>query len=31
MEMLEHVEPLLIWVAKSVGRFHKTRMEFDAR
>jgi DNA-binding HxlR family transcriptional regulator len=31
MEMLEHVEPLWIWVAKSVGRFRSARAEFDAR
>jgi DNA-binding HxlR family transcriptional regulator len=31
MEMLEHVEPLWIWVAKSVGRFQNARREFDAR
>jgi DNA-binding HxlR family transcriptional regulator len=31
MEMLSHIEPLWIWVAKSVGRFRDARMEFDAR
>ena len=31
MEMLEHVEPLWIWVAKSVGRFRRAREKFDAR
>jgi DNA-binding HxlR family transcriptional regulator len=31
MEMLSHVEPLWIWVAKSVGRFQRARMKFDAR
>ena len=31
VEMLEHVAPLWIWVAKSVGRFQQARLEFDAR
>jgi DNA-binding HxlR family transcriptional regulator len=31
MELLSHVEPLWIWVAKSVGRFQQARMTFDAR
>jgi DNA-binding HxlR family transcriptional regulator len=31
MEMLAEIEPLWIWVAKSVGRFQRARMEFDAR
>lgn len=31
MELLTHVEPLWIWVAKSVGRFQDARAEFDAR
>lgn len=31
MELLSHVEPLWVWVAKSVARFERARMEFDAR
>jgi DNA-binding HxlR family transcriptional regulator len=31
MELLSHIEPLWIWVAKSVGRFRNARQEFDAR
>ena len=31
MELLSHIEPLWIWVAKSVGRFLRARMKFDAR
>ncbi len=31
MEMLEHVEPLWVWVAESVQRFQSARREFDAR
>jgi DNA-binding HxlR family transcriptional regulator len=31
MELLAQVEPLWIWVAQSVGRFQRARMEFDAR
>jgi DNA-binding HxlR family transcriptional regulator len=31
MELLSHIEPLWIWVAKSVRRFQHARMEFDAR
>lgn len=30
-ELLKQIEPLWIWVAKSVGRFQKARVEFDAR
>ena len=30
-EMLEHVEPLWMWVAKSVGRFQAARAAFDSR
>jgi DNA-binding HxlR family transcriptional regulator len=30
-ELLLHIEPLWIWVAKSVGRFRSARVEFDAR
>ena len=29
VEMLEHVEPLWSWVAKSVGRFQEARGAFD--
>ena len=29
VEMLEHVEPLWTWVAKSVGRFQQARSAFD--
>ena len=29
VEMLEHVEPLWSWVAKSVGRFQQARGAFD--
>ena len=29
VEMLEHVEPLWSWVAKSVGRFQQARIVFD--
>ena len=29
VEMLEHVEPLWSWVAKSVGRFQQARSAFD--
>ena len=29
VEMLEHVEPLWTWVAKSVGRFQQARSTFD--
>jgi DNA-binding HxlR family transcriptional regulator len=31
LEMLEHVEPLWHWVAKSVARFQQARAEFDRR
>ena len=31
MELLSHIEPLWIWVAQSVGRFQRARLEFDAR
>jgi DNA-binding HxlR family transcriptional regulator len=31
IEMMEHVEPLWLWVAKSVGRFQQARAEFDGR
>ena len=31
MEMLAQIEPLWIWVAKSVRRFRDARTEFDAR
>jgi DNA-binding HxlR family transcriptional regulator len=31
MELLSHIEPLWIWVAKSVGRFKAARIDFDAR
>ena len=31
MEMLEHIEPLWVWVATSVGRFHAARSAFDSR
>jgi DNA-binding HxlR family transcriptional regulator len=31
MELLSHIEPLWIWVAKSVGRFEAARTDFDAR
>jgi len=31
VEMLEHVEPLWSWVAKSVGRFQEARSAFDHR
>jgi DNA-binding HxlR family transcriptional regulator len=31
VEMLEHVEPLWSWVAKSVGRFQQARSAFDRR
>lgn len=31
IEMLEHVEPLWLWAAKSVGRFQTARAEFDER
>src|ERR1700728_1379375 len=31
MELLSHVEPLWVWVAKSVGRFQQARQQFDAR
>ena len=31
VEMLEHVEPLWTWVAKSVGRFQEARGAFDHR
>jgi DNA-binding HxlR family transcriptional regulator len=30
-EMLEHVEPLWLWVASSVERFQQMRAAFDAR
>jgi DNA-binding HxlR family transcriptional regulator len=29
VEMLEHVEPLWSWVAKSMGRFQQARIVFD--
>ncbi len=31
MELLSHIEPLWMWVAKSVGRFKAARIDFDAR
>ncbi|MBB5061749.1 helix-turn-helix domain-containing protein [Granulicella mallensis] len=31
IEMLDHVEPLWTWVAKSVGRFQEARTQFDQR
>jgi DNA-binding HxlR family transcriptional regulator len=31
IEMLDHVEPLWTWVAKSVGRFQEARTKFDER
>src|SRR6201996_3326545 len=31
LEMLDHVEPLWSWVAKSVGRFQEARTRFDER
>jgi len=31
VELLEHVEPLWSWVAKSVGDFARARKEYDAR
>ena len=31
VEMLEYVEPLWTWVAKSVGRFQQARSAFDHR
>ena len=31
IEMLEHVEPLWTWVAKSVKRFHAARLRFDRK
>jgi DNA-binding HxlR family transcriptional regulator len=30
-ELLSHIEPLWMWVAKSVGRFKAARIDFDAR
>jgi DNA-binding HxlR family transcriptional regulator len=30
-EMLDHVAPLWLWVAKAVRRFHDARVAFDAR
>jgi DNA-binding HxlR family transcriptional regulator len=31
MEMLQHVEPLWLWVAASVKEFQQARVEFDGR
>ena len=31
LDMLEHVEPLWTWVAKSVKKFQQAQAEFDAR
>lgn len=31
VEMLEHVQPLWLWVARSVGRFQAARADFDNR
>jgi DNA-binding HxlR family transcriptional regulator len=31
LELLEHVGPLWVWVAKSVSRFKRTHEDFDAR
>jgi DNA-binding HxlR family transcriptional regulator len=31
IEMLQHVQPLWLWVARSVGRFQSARTAFDAR
>ena len=31
IEMLEHVQPLWLWAARSVGRFQSARASFDAR
>jgi DNA-binding HxlR family transcriptional regulator len=30
-ELLEHVQPLWLWVARSVGRFQTARACYDAR
>jgi DNA-binding HxlR family transcriptional regulator len=31
LEMLQHVEPLWLWVAASVKKFQQSRVEFDQR
>ena len=31
VEMLEHVQPLWLWVSRSVARFHSARLAFDTR